>query len=308
MKFKLRMLASFVIALIALYFLYTNINLGEILEIIGKTNLSIYILAFIFSYLGILARVYRWDLLLKNIDVQGKLRDVFEVYFLSMFANCLLPAKLGDVYRGHLAKKNFNVSMSKTIGTVFVERIVDIVSLVALLSISGFLLFGSQIPENIMTGLKIVYTIAGVLVVSIILMKKQRERIISLLPGKVGDYFERFETGCSMSLRKRRLGITWTTALVWLFDLTRLFLVTRALGLDVPLEVIIFILPAMALLTALPITPAGLGAVELTITGILVLVGFDINVAASVAILERIIDYWSYVFFGALLYMFSKKT
>ncbi len=308
MKIKPRMVLPFLVAVLALFFFIFNINISETLQTISKTNLYLYSIAFVMAYLALAARSYRWKLLLKNMDFHAKFKDVFEIYFLSVFVNCLLPAKMGDVYRGHKLKKNYEVSMSKTVGTVFVERIVDIVFLVAMISVSGFFLFGSQLPEEIASGMKVAYLLAALLIAMLFSIRKWRKRIIGLLPGRMGGYLERFESGCSLSLERRRLKILATTLLIWSIDLVRIFIVAKAIGVDLPILVLLFILPTIALLTALPLTPAGLGAVELSVTGILVLTGLNVNVAASIAILERLLSYWSYIFFGALLYTFSKKS
>jgi len=305
---KMKILISFLIALAALTFLFLNINLEETLIVISKTNLSLYAFAFLLSYFGLVLRAKRWDYLLRNINFFGKLKDLFEIYFLSLFANCLLPAKLGDFYRGHLMKKNYNLSMSRTVGTIFVERIIDIILLVLFLSVSGMIVFGGRLPGNITAGLQLGYMLVVFLVVTLLMIGRWREQIIERLPEKVSEYFERFEEGCSQSLKSNRFKVIILSVSIWLVDIMRLFVVTKALGLDIPFDVVLFVLPAAALMTALPLTPAGLGAVELTITGILTLLGYDINVAASVAILERVIDYWSYILLGALLHLISRKV
>ena len=46
--------------------------------------------------------------------------------------NCLVPAKLGDVYRAWLLKVNSTVSLSRTFGTVFIERVLDLFAIVVL--------------------------------------------------------------------------------------------------------------------------------------------------------------------------------
>jgi uncharacterized protein (TIRG00374 family) len=67
-------------------------------------------------------------------------------------------------------------------------------------------------------------------------------------------------------------------------------------------------------LTTLPITPAGLGFVESAVVGILLLAsraglvaGIDENLAASVAILDRTISYWSLIVVGLAVYLLSKR-
>ncbi len=62
-----------------------------------------------------------------------------------------------------------------------------------------------------------------------------------------------------------------------------------------------------ALVSALPITPSGLGAVEFAIVGVFVLVGVDAGVAAGIAILDRAISYWGLIAVGAVAYMASGR-
>jgi len=65
---------------------------------------------------------------------------------------------------------------------------------------------------------------------------------------------------------------------------------------------------AASLLTSIPITPAGLGAVELAITGLLILVSVPPDVSVSVALLYRIVSYWSLIAIGGIVFVVSKKT
>ena len=76
----------------------------------------------------------------------------------------------------------------------------------------------------------------------------------------------------------------------------------------------LFVALAAALLTTLPVTPAGLGFVETSIVGILILAanfglapGVNENVATSVAILDRVISYWSLIVVGSILYVITRK-
>ena len=60
-------------------------------------------------------------------EPQVRVRDSTEIIFVSWLVNSVVPAKLGDVYRAWLLKINFPVSLSATFGTIFIERIFDLV-------------------------------------------------------------------------------------------------------------------------------------------------------------------------------------
>ena len=49
-------------------------------------------------------------------DALWQLRDATEILFLSWFVNCLVPAKLGDLYRAYLLRANYGASISRTVG------------------------------------------------------------------------------------------------------------------------------------------------------------------------------------------------
>jgi len=59
-----------------------------------------------------------------------------------------------------------------------------------------------------------------------------------------------------------------------------------------------------SLLTTLPITPAGLGVVELGTGAVLVkVIGLDPALAGSIVLLDRVVAYWSLILVGLALYV-----
>ena len=51
------------------------------------------------------------------------------------------PAKLGDLYRAYLLKLNSPVSATRTLGTVFIERILDLIAIAVLGLAAGYIRF-----------------------------------------------------------------------------------------------------------------------------------------------------------------------
>ena len=82
-------------------------------------------------YLGFPLRGLRWAILIRGTGYPLKVRDATEIIFISWLVNCLVPAKLGDIYRAYLLKINSTgVAESRTFGTVFIERILDLFAIV----------------------------------------------------------------------------------------------------------------------------------------------------------------------------------
>ena len=101
--FRPRTLVSFAIAFVILYFLLTRveIDVAETMKVLRGTNLPLLSLSFLVYYLTFPLRGWRWRILLLNaqFDDPPPIRDLTEITFLSYFANSLVPAKLGDLYR-----------------------------------------------------------------------------------------------------------------------------------------------------------------------------------------------------------------
>jgi uncharacterized protein (TIRG00374 family) len=308
-----RTIISFAIAIVVLYLLFSRIEFNKIIVVIQDARL-IYILAAAAVYFGSLpVRGERWRLLLNNIGVKAGLKDASEIFMLAWFANTLIPAKIGDVYRGYLSRKAWGVSISKSFGTVYVERIYDVLLLVILMGASSILVFGTHIPYEIRIALVLGFSIVILLVLLMVAFSSKKTVIADRLPLKVRTIFIYFTEGLQESAGKRSMPlIVFYTILIWGMETARLFFVVESLSpqynTGIGLSLIIFVALSASLLSALPATPGGLGAVEFVIVGVLVLVGVDAGVSASIAILDRAVSYWGLMALGAVVYVFSERT
>lgn len=99
--------------------------------------------------------------------------------------------------------------------------------------------------------------------------------------------------------------VTLLGALGWMAEAGRLFLVVEALGFPLGLPLVIFVTLANAMLTLVPITPGGLGAVEWGVTGLLLLspVVESETAAFSIVALDRSISWLSVIVVGAAFFL-----
>lgn len=301
---------SFILSFSILYLLVRSINLDNVITIAKGTNLSLYFAAFVMHYLSIVVRGFRWNKLLQIIKIQPGVGIATEMVFLSWFVNCIVPAKLGDVYRSYLLKKENNAPISASIGTIFIERICDIAILLLLMTFSGLLIFRKNMPVQISEALQIGYVLLAAVTLALILLWIFKGRLLEIVPDRFQFHFNNLHNGLYQSFSDGPtifLVITLTT-LAWAMEAARFYLVTRALGLQIGFDVIIFVVLAASLLTAIPLTPAGLGAVEVSIVFILSIVGIGATLATSLALLDRLISYWSMLVTGSIAYMISNRT
>jgi len=289
-------------------------HLGQLVDLVLGAQPLLVLAAFAAYYLGFPLRGYRWALLLRSTGFHIGLRDSTEIIFISWLVNCLVPAKLGDVYRAYLLRLNYATSLSRTLGTVFIERIFDLFAIAILGLAAGFWSFRSGFLPAVQFVLGLGVVIVVVLVVGLFTLRNFGRRVIARLPWRAWllELYDRFEEGVfALPVRSvpRLAGIT---AVVWMTEAMRLFLVIAALGfsgLHLGLSGTMFVALAASLLTAVPLTPGGLGIVEAGIVGILTAIyGVSLTEATAIALLDRAISVLSVIVFGGIVYVISPKT
>jgi uncharacterized protein (TIRG00374 family) len=206
------------------------------------------------------------------------------------------------------------VSFSTTIGTILAERIIDVVVLFLLMLAATGLSFGRAVPAEVLLLMQIGFALVVAVVIGLISMRRLRPLIERLLPARLHAQYGRFEHGTLDSFRGIP-ALVALTGVAWAGEVARLYLVTRSLGLDgIAQSVIVFVALASALVTTLPLTPAGLGFAEGAIVGVFLLAAraglapnVDEHAAASIALLDRGISYWSLIAVGLVVYPLSRR-
>ena len=197
---------------------------------------------------------------------------------------------------------------------VFMERILDLFAIVTLGLAAGFVSFRSGLPSEVQivfaAGIVFVIALAG----GLLTMRNFGRRIIVRLPipERFVVLYDRFEEGVFASMGLRALpSLVLITGMIWATEATRLYLVVQALGLtEVHLGIsgAFFIALSASLLTAIPITPAGLGFVEGALVGLLTIAyGVPQTEALAITVVDRTISVLTIIVLGTIAYALSSK-
>ncbi len=324
-----RTLLSFLVAfgLLALVFYRLGpARLSAVAAMVRRTELPLYALAVATYYTAFPIRAARWRLLLRNAGVGRQqlpaVGPLAGMIFLSWFANSLVPAKLGDVYRGYLVKRHAGVSWSLAMGTIVAERVLDLIVLVMLMLVTGTVTYGDRLREALSGGLGACYRPgirpdrvscallelleAGVGVVLLVLaalliFARYRHHLVERLPERLAGIYHRFGAGLILSFGHFPALIS-LSVMGWLAEGAAFWLVSRALHQVLPLPVVVFFSLLQAFITVIPVTPGGLGF-EVLLAAALQLRGLSEAAAWALTALYRSISYVSLVLFGALAYL-----
>ena len=295
------------------FFLYLNRDrLVQVPQLILKANPALVLLAFVVFYLGFPLRGYRWKRLLQGTGFAIDVRNSMEILYLSWFVNCVVPAKLGDVYRAYLLKMNSPASLSRTFGTVFIERILDIFAIAILGLAAGFWSFRNGLPPAIRLVFVVGIVVVVIAAVGLFTLRNFGRRILDRLPlaPRFIGLYERFEEGVFGGVGVRHLPIlAILTGLIWMTEALRLYIVVLALGfpdVELGLSGAVFVALIGSLLTAIPLSPAGLGFAQAGVIGVLtVAYGIPLAEATAITILDWVISVLSIIVFGAVTYVVS---
>ena len=300
--FGWREVLSILIPLILLLAVARNVDWGTALSTIRGSDPWLVVAALIVYYATFPLRARRWARLLREGGLMVRGRDLLEILMLGWFVNCLAPAKLGDLYRSYLVKQRFNVSLSRTVGVVVAERLLDIFVVFALLLVGGYIAFG----RTVLPDLRLVYlsgaALAALIVAAFVGVYFVAPRLARFFPREVRRIGRLFREGVLHSFRALPEAGP-ETVVIWLAEAARLAFVLAALGLELPISGVIFVAVASSLLTTVPLTPAGFGFVELAVVYVLT-TGFGLAThdAIAVAVLDRLVSVFSVIVLGGILY------
>ncbi len=311
--FRPRNIASFLLALAVLYLVYRQflgLDWREAWASVRGASPGLFAIAFVIFYCSFPLRGLRWKALLENV---GYGRDVgllvpstlglTRIMYLAWFANCVTVARLGDAYRAYLLKRASDVSFTVTLGTVLAERLLDLVVLALMLGVGVLVVFGSWLPPEAAQALAAGLILSAVGVVGLLFLRRFGGAFEKVLPKRLRAHYSRLERGLTGSFRGRLPRLVALSVAGWVLEGAALYATAAAVGVPVPVAGALVVALAASLLSTVPITPAGLGFTEAGMVVLLGWLGLDLSTATAVTLLFRLINYWSIVALGFVLYV-----
>jgi glycosyltransferase 2 family protein len=156
---------------------FNKIDLNSFYSILIKGNYWMAFWVFLVSVLVYISRILRWQIILSKVDEKISFMNNFSAVALGYLVSFIFP-RGGEVVKCAVLKKTNDLSLHKSISSIFFERLIDIFCLIILLvslifweSISKNYLMLSWInPEKFLQGnniwILIAFGIIGILVLA----------------------------------------------------------------------------------------------------------------------------------------------
>lgn len=277
----LKILVGVTLSAILLYMVFRNVDWTEFWSKAKVTDLSWVVYSILLSLVAYVSRAYRWNILLEPLGHTLKTSRTTLAVLVGYLANLAVP-RLGEITRCGILKRNDNVPMPQSIGSVVTERAIDFLTLIVLFIISLIVeydritqfLFGAYKDLNIPNYL--IYVLPIVLLVGIVgflfFLKKRTS-----FRGKIMELVNGFLDGM-LSLRKirRPVGFLLSTILLWtvyyLMSYLIVFSVPETAHLGPGVGFMLLVTGGIAI--SIPVQ-SGFGTYHGMISGMLFLYGID---------------------------------
>ena len=218
-------------------------------------------------------RAVRWRCLLRPVGPVG-VGAALRTTVIGFAVSNILPARAGEVLRPYLLARMERLSVTSTFATVVVERVLDLVAVLALLGLSVWSVGDPELSSGLLRTVEVSATLAGVgAVLALVLMwvlASHPERIGALvlltqrvLPHAFAHGLSRIARLFSEGLAVSRMPGALSEAVLWSFVLwvmiaTQSWMVTSAFGIEMPFTGS-FLLQALLVVGIAVPTPGGVG-------------------------------------------------
>ena len=143
------------IGITLLYFAFKGVPLDKFIEGVKGANYFYVGLNILFGVLAFISRAVRWKIAIEPLGYKANVANTFYALMIGYFANMAFP-RLGEVTRCTSLHKTDKIPFNKLLGTVIIERALDLTILLSLMLVVFFLnieLFGKFISDEIIGGL-----------------------------------------------------------------------------------------------------------------------------------------------------------
>lgn len=316
MKKILKYVLLFALAALLVYFAFRKVEWHAFLDGLAQTRWFWVILFCIISAFSLLVRTVRWRDMLIPFDPEIKTIKVWDAINVGNLASIVLPGS-GELLRcGYVASKK--LEYDKSIGTMFCERLWDLLALIIMAVISlltewdrigGF--FMDKIITPLSSNLLFWVVLVSVIVVItaiVFAIFRFRDRYAACL--KISESLSRIWAGLTAFFKsKNKLRIAFSTVLLWTLYVLMCFCIIKAMpaleGLDM-IDALFFSM--VGNVASIVPVPGSVGAYHYLVAAAVGLYGYDWDTGILYATLNHEIHAVLIIVIGLVAYFHWMRT
>ncbi|MBP2134442.1 uncharacterized protein (TIRG00374 family) [Methanomicrobium sp. W14] len=282
------LLALFFGALI-IAFLLNLTGVKTIISLLTNANLGFILLSCLAILFSFFIRTWRWDIILKSAGYTHSRDILFRCIMFGWFLNYLIPARLGEIARAAALKINSDTPLGMTLSTIVIERILDVITLILFLEISSAFFYRESLIYVEIASFSILFIMFFILFV----IYRYDKVIIKIFEPRIPSINQSIllikEGLSNISKNPRAIFTCFCLSIpVWFFEVLSIFFAAKSIGYSLPFIYATFSGVVAFIAQTIPLTPAGLGIHEASITGVLMLFSVPSALGMSIALIDHV--------------------
>jgi uncharacterized protein (TIRG00374 family) len=286
---KIGILVGFLLGIILLAAMFGIIGFSETIALMRRISL----VWFAFSCLSIIStfilRTFRWEVILRSSGFPQGRGILFECILFGWLLNYLLPLRIGDIARAVALKTTRKAPFGMTLSTIIVERVYDLLALAVLLFV-----FASLVATSYdFTLIIILAVILSLLLVSALILIYRYDHTIVRFFGmripSLQDSLATLKDGLKSMMRdKPAIALCCILSFpIWFMEILSIYFAAYAIRQPIPYSFATISGITAFIAQSLPLTPAGIGVHEASITAILIVFNIAPQIGLSIALVDH---------------------
>lgn len=280
------------ISLVALFLVLRSVDLAATAEALRNADWRWVLVLIGFICIDLSVRSLRWQRLLAPIAHVPYLHTV-QYLLVGYLANNVLPARLGELVRSHYAGDREGISRSTTLGTIVVERVIDLVAVVSIASVAVLVLnVRGVVASAVLVGLAVAALIAIVLAIGIAahrLPGAERIAAYAVRFPRIREMVVRLRDGLRVVGRPRTLAeALLLSAISWTGSTLSFAAAGQAIGIELTMAEAALMASGVALAAAVPAGPASLGTFEFAAVAVGKAIGINDSDAFAMGLIVHV--------------------
>jgi glycosyltransferase 2 family protein len=264
---KKKLMLGLLLGAILVYLSVRGIRFQDVVEGFKTVKYEYLIPPIIIFTLMQFLRSWRWGIILSPLEKVDQL-SLFSVTCVGFLAIVAIPARLGELARPYLITKKSQIKMSAALGTIFVERIFDSLSV---LSIFAFVLFFTPLPQWLIKSSAMFFLITMVIFAAMFLLFVKRDASIGFLNAafkrlpekysvKLNHLIHYFIDGFAIITDFRRFFyVAVLSALIWLINAAAIYSLFLAFSFTLPIVAAFVLMIVVMIGILIPTAPGFVG-------------------------------------------------
>jgi uncharacterized membrane protein YbhN (UPF0104 family) len=248
-KSALRTILVLSITIAIFYFIFTKIDFRAVIEVLSHANTAYLSLAFLLTILIPVISAKRWKIILGSMNFNIPYTECLRMIMGTLPLTSITPSKSGDIIKAYYLRDR--VPITKTVGSVLTERVLDILALIS------FCLIGLAFYQRlrmIILALTILFCIIGFFFIShrgikLPLKESWDEKLQNIL----------LSTKTLTTSKIDFLRALIHTFTLWFLAIIQTIIFFLALGVNIPLTVTMANIPIAIFIGQIPVTLGGMG-------------------------------------------------